>query len=351
MTLSGRLTVEAGAILEVSALGHAGGTTSGSPGTAPAGVTASASNAGGSHGSLGSLGANSGAAGEVFGSVYEPRYSGGGGSLASQGSGRRGGFGGGILAINAQEILVHGEIRAKGEDRLDGLSGGGGAGGSVLVTADLLSGSGSIDASGGSTKGGNFNPGGVGGGGRVALYVDALSGFDPATQARARGGARLNSSSVILNYAGPGTVYVKLPSQAHGTLYVDQGGTSGLPIPNSPLPSVGLGTVGATYADSADPAALWIEPADSAAKFALGCVGMWVRIEGTDYRVVDQTADRRRLLLGGASGIVDVGDAYRGVYKLDEVFVRGGAKLEFKDTNEVGTFTVDGSSSVLQNVP
>ena len=78
---------------------------------------------------------------------------------------------------------------------------------------------------------------------------------------------------------------------------------------------------------------------------------MWVRVNGSDYRVLAQTTDRRKLLLEGAAGIVDVTAAYRGVYKFDEVIVRGGSKLEFRDTNVVGTFTVDSTSSVIQSVP
>ena len=55
--------------------------------------------------------------------------------------------------------------------------------------------------------------------------------------------------------------------------------------------------------------------------------------------------------VGVGAGSVGTGAGYRGVYKFDEVFVRGGAKLEFRDTNVVGTFTVDSTSSVIQNVP
>ena len=159
-------------------------------------------------------------------------------------------------------------------------------------------------------------------------------------------------TTLLPSVPGPGTVYVKLPADTHGKLYVDQGGIiAGKAIPNSPLPAIGVGTIGTATADTATPTALWIEPADPLSKFALGAVGMWVRVDNTDYRVVAQTADRRKLLLAGAAGTVTSGAAYRGVYKFDEVFVRGGAKLEFRDTNVVGTFTVDSTSSVIQNVP
>jgi hypothetical protein len=250
------------------------------------------------------------------------------------------------------ELVLDGEIRAQGEKRQDnGSSDSSGAGGSVLITADLLSGTGLIDASGVDYRYYNYW-GGSGGGGRVALYVDAFSGFDPAAQVKVRGGALIHySGNVIQRYASPGTLYVKLPSQSYGTLYVDQGGISGKPIVNSPLPAIGIGTIGTTTADTLDADALWIEPSSPTAKFALGAVGMWVRVNGTDYRVIAQTADRRKLLLDAAVGAMQAGDGYRGVYKFDEVIVRGGSKLEFRDTNVVGTFTVDSTSSVIQNVP
>ncbi|HEX6904370.1 MAG TPA: carboxypeptidase regulatory-like domain-containing protein [Thermoanaerobaculia bacterium] len=349
MTLSGRLTVEAGAALDVTGLGYAGGSAANTPGAAPAGVAASLVDAGGSHGGIGSLGELAGPAGEVYGSVYEPRLGGGGGSMRF--SSRVAGGGGGTILLNVSELVLDGAILARGQkQQANGYTDSSGAGGSILITAGTLSGAGLIDASGGD-YGYNYW-GGSGGGGRVALYADTLSGFDPAAQIRARGGVLLNGATPAIRYASPGTFYVKLPADTHGKLYVDQGGIlAGKAIPNSPLPSIGVGTIGTATADTATPTALWIEPSDPNARFALGAVGMWVRVDGTDYRVIAQTADRRKLLLAGAAGTVTTGAAYRGVYKFDEVFVRGGAKLEFRDTNVVGTFTVDATSSVIQNVP
>ncbi|MBW8875524.1 MAG: hypothetical protein JF614_11225, partial [Acidobacteria bacterium] len=349
MTVSGRLTVESGAVLDVTGLGYLGGQSAGAAGSAPAGVTASASDAGGSHGGVGAVWGNPGPAGEVFGSVYQPLFPGGGG--ADKYSGSPGGNGGGVVNLNVGELVVDGQIRALGERKqTTGHGESGGAGGTVLITAHTVSGAGLIDASGGDYQAVSYY-GGSGGGGRVALYVDTFTGFDPATQARARGGATLGGASAGL-YASPGTVYVKQPQMTYGKLYVDQGGIlAGKSIPNSPLPAIGIGTVGTATADTVSTSALWIEPASPTAKFALGVVGMWVRLNTTDYRVIDQSADRRKLLLDGAAGAVQVGDGYRGVYKFDEVIVRGGSKLEFRDTNAVGTFTVDATSSVIQNVP
>ncbi len=356
-TVGGVLTVEASARIDVSGFGYLGGVAANSPGEAPAGVTASAIDAGGSHGGLGTLYSAAGPVGEVFGSVYQPRHSGGGGSLRTPATGRHGGNGGGVVVLNVGELALFGEIRAQGEGKTSGgLSEAGGAGGSVLVLADLVRGTGLIDVSGGQYRPNDSTVesqrAGSGGGGRVALYVDAFSGFDPVAQTRTRGGLLQNSGASTLGYASPGTVYVKLPSQTYGRLIVDQGGiVAGKPIANTPLPSIGAGVVGTVTADTLDPTALWIEPADPTAKLGLGVSGMWVRVGVADYRVIDQSADRRRLLLAGAAGTVQGGDGYRGVYKFDEIVVRGGSKLEFRDTNAVGTSTVDATSSVIQNVP
>ena len=351
MTVSGTLTVESGAVLDVSVLGYAGGPTSGSPGIAPTGVTAAASDAGGSHGGMGALGSTAGPAGDIYDSVYQPQLGGGGGSLRLAATGRHGGNGGGLLMLNVGQLVLNGQILAKGEQRTSvGNSDASGAGGSVVITVDTLSGTGLIDVSGGSYNA-QSQAGGAGGAGRVALYVGSFSGFDPVSQVKTWGGTVL-SNTTVTRYASPGTLFVKLPSQTYGKLYVDQGGiVAGKPIPNTTLPSIGVGTVGTATADTVTPTALWIVPSDANAKFALGTIGMWVRVNGTDYRVLDQTADRRQLLLAGALGAVHTGDSYRGVYKFDEVIVHGGAKLEFRDTNVVGTFTVDSTSSVIQNVP
>jgi hypothetical protein len=346
LTVSGTMTVESGAVLDVSYLGYAGGAALNAPGLAPSLVTASAYDAGGSHGGLGSLGGYTGPAGEIYDSVYQPQYAGGGGSLKNTATGRRGGNGGGALILNVGQLVLNGQIWAKGEQRADpGSTDSSGAGGTVLVTADTVSGAGTVDASGGSYNA-HFNWGGSGGGGRVVLYAGTFSGFDPVTQVKTRGGVLWDNTAVI-RYASPGTVFVKLPSQTYGKLYVDQGGiVAGKPIVNTTLPAIGTGTVGTATVDALTPTALWITPSSTTAKFSLGVIGMWVKINGSYYRVVDQTPDRRQLLLAGAAGAVQTGDTYRGVYRFDEVIVRGGAKLEFLDDREVTTFTIDSTSSV-----
>ncbi len=91
-----------------------------------------------------------------------------------------GGAGGGAIRITATgSVVVNGKISANG---LDGqasgaTSGGGGAGGSVWIEADSLSGSGLIEARGGSAADVQYQGGG-GGGGRVVVLCTASNTFN-----------------------------------------------------------------------------------------------------------------------------------------------------------------------------
>jgi len=218
----------------------------------------------------------------------------------------------------------------------------------VWIASASIAGSGTIDVRGGSYFEHNGYWGGSGGGGHVALEVDALGTFDPMTQVLAAGGKHTQSSgTVTVEWAGPGLVRVLTAAQTHGEVIVQPGDALGLTLPTTPLPAIGTGTVGTAEADAVDPADLWIEPADGATLFGVGVTGAWLRLDGTDYRVLDQTSDRRRLLLEGAAATVTVGDGYEGVYKLDKATVRGGAVLEFLDRAEIGVIDADGQSSVV----
>src|SRR6185312_5106815 len=136
----------------------------------------------------------------------------------------------------------------------------------------------------------------------------------------------------------------------YGALLVDQGATSGTAGTTVP-PSIGKGIVGAVYTEPGNATALWIEPQDSTRKFDLGVVGLWVRINGTDYAVIAQSDDRRRLLLAGAAGAVSVGNTYLGLYKFDTLNVKGRAALQFLDGAVIGsTTTASGSTLTLYDI-
>jgi hypothetical protein len=258
--------------------------------------------------------------------------------------------GGGVVEIEAGSVVLGGEILASGSSG-DQLSRAGGAGGTVRIVAGAMSGSGVVRADGGWIREywNTSQQVGSGGGGRVSLEVGSFAGFDPSVQVSASSAPRYYAGWLVQGCSAPGTVFVRDGAMTHGELRV--GSTTictGKPAPNTLLPTIGAGLVGSTEPDAETPADLWIEPADPNALFSLGVVGMTVRIDGGDYVVVEQSADRRRLLLAGAAGIVDVGDGYQGIYKFDTVTVRNGAVLEFLDPAEVGTWDVDANSQVIQ---
>ena len=124
--VAGAVVIEAGASLDVSGQGYAGGAPS-TPGAAPDGIDASTADAGGSHGGRG-ISADAGTAGEVYDSLYLPQQAGGGGAGDEDccGTGRPGG---GAIDLVAGELVLDGEILARG------VTGGSdrpaGAGGSV----------------------------------------------------------------------------------------------------------------------------------------------------------------------------------------------------------------------------
>ena len=348
-TISDTLLIEAGGRLDLSGRGFPGSGSSGSAnGGAPAGVTASTADAGGSHGGLGTRW-DAGSAGESFDSVYLPSLSGGGGARDQDGS-ADGRAGGGVIELDVGQVILEGEILSRGLG--DSSRRAAGAGGTVLITADSISGAGLIDASGGSTQPCcTSQRTGSGGGGRVALYTGLFDGFDPATQVIVQGGRRRDTNGSTSTFAGPGTTYIQVPASTFGDLRVDQGGAGGRSVALTPLPSIGNGIVGTTLVDAVDPTALWIEPQDLGTLFDLGVTGMAVRIDAIDYLVLDQTSDRRRVLLEAAAGVVSVGDAYQGIYRFDTVTAHGGARVVFDDEPDVGVFDIDAESQVIDNSP
>ena len=349
LNVPGVLTIESGGVLDATGQGYVGGTLSSLTGGAPSWVAGSEPNSGGSHGGAGVVGSDEGPAGEVYGSVYVPGLAGGGGShrdgVYASNYGRAGG---GVIELSVGELVLEGEIRSQGETTTY-YAHPAGAGGSVLVTAGVLRGGGLIDTSGGRVVY-CHSTSSPGGGGRVSLDVDSLVGFDPSLQVRAWGGD--NNCAVghgSLRVAAPGTVYVYESGDTYGDLYI-LNSEPGKPPLTTVLPRLGVGTVATVTADGTDPAAGWLLPVEPVAGephlFALGVQGMWTRINGIDYAVLDQRPERTEVLLDGAAGVVQPGDGFQGVYKFDRVVVRSGAVLEFPDTAEVGVYDMDADSGV-----
>ena len=237
--ITGTLTIESGASLDVTGQGFAGGIPR-EPGGAPAGITPSTADAGGSHGGRG-IRADAGDGGEVYDSVYVPQQAGGGGAGDEDCCGD-GHPGGGVIELRSGEVVLNGEILARG------VSGGSnrpaGAGGSILLEATRITGSGTIDASGGHSVA-NGEPTGPGGGGRVALYADELVGFDPALQVAVYGGRRQNGATVF-NFRLSRNDLCAPRDSLYGDLLIDNGeDANGNDRPSAAtiLPTLGAGSV------------------------------------------------------------------------------------------------------------
>lgn len=134
---------------------------------------------------------------------------GGGGARGSSPAAGGGGGGGGALSLVAEGTLTLGasaQLRAVGGTGGVGpttgnpVGGGGGSGGGILLAADVIDFSATLDVRGGN---GGFNtvsadrPGGGGGGGRAALYYNTLLGATPVvgTNVLLTGGATEGSAT------------------------------------------------------------------------------------------------------------------------------------------------------------
>lgn len=158
---------------------------------------------GGGNGGAGARGGNSwnsnlavgGYGGAAFPAAPNRLAMGGGGGAASSNNGNNpsphGGVGGGIVLIRADQLAGTGTVNVNGgagttPNPVNDGGGGGGAGGSVLVLANGQTGSLTINAQGGA--GGNADPGGVahgpggGGGGGVVFVNDSISAVINTTQ-------------------------------------------------------------------------------------------------------------------------------------------------------------------------
>jgi hypothetical protein len=256
-----------------------------------------------------------------------------------------GGAGGGVIRIEVDELVVDGLITAAGESGSD--AGAGGAGGTLVVRAGVVRGTGLLDVAGGY---GSLEAGfelGAGAGGRLVVDAALFDGFDPATQARAGGGLAPADPPSPDGCAASGTALVRVAGGTYGELRVLGACPGAAAQISTVLPAIRSGQVAASEPDPVVPDDLWFEPADPATFFSLGVVGHFVRIEGTDYRVVAQSEDRRRLRLEGATATVEEGDAYAGVLKLDRVVVAGEAVLEVPDLAEVGEWVVAPGAQVI----
>ena len=207
VTVGGNLTVDVGSSIDATRRGYGDGQ---GPATAQGVNNQSAA----SHGGQGSY--NSGNSPSLpYGSIVTPTNIGCGG--VSIGSGDHTlAYGGGAVILNvAGTTALNGLLLANGGPRDGNCTA---AGGSIYLTTSRLTGSGTINARGGTATA--ARPGG--GGGRIAIVLtNGTASYTDFTGSISACG--LGSSA-----GGPGTVYLRAPGQAlnAGTLIVDNGGVT-----------------------------------------------------------------------------------------------------------------------------
>ncbi|MBP7831231.1 MAG: DUF2341 domain-containing protein, partial [Kiritimatiellae bacterium] len=195
LTVSGTLYISTNCSINVSGRGYLPGRTY--PNTTN---NASTGNTGGSYGGLGG-----GTTSPVYGDFRNPNEPGSGSGPINGSS-----AGGGLVRIAAGTLHVDGGIYANGNNA--GGAGGGAAGGGIRLDVGTLKGSGQITCNGG-TGDTQYSPNGYGGGGgRIAVYYDAVDGFDLTNRLSALGATGAGHGSA-------GTIFLKQGSEP-GTLLI-----------------------------------------------------------------------------------------------------------------------------------
>lgn len=219
LTITGDVFVDAASRIDVSGRGHTPGVGPGAP------VPGGPGGAGGaSHGGNGSAGGAGRARGPAYSSLSQPAQLGSGGGNGAPGN--SGGAGGGFVRLTVGgTCTVNGALRANGQSgpgATQAAYGGGGSGGSIWLSAQLLAGFGSIEASGGGGQNFTFDPtvaSGAGGGGRIALEY-STNNFVGTLEAL--GGV---GSGTTTNSGGAGTIFLKDRASTHGDLLLDNAGS------------------------------------------------------------------------------------------------------------------------------
>jgi len=280
------------------------------------GATTPGNETGGSH--IGIGGPYNLPQGTTYGSVYRPMEAGGG-------PGGGGVYGGGVIRLEAAEVVVNGAIRSNGGSWNDR----GGAAGSVWIKTTKISGSGAVEAIGGASC--------WGGGGGGAVSIEYTEGTLPIRRT-------YSGDSYCYNYeGGAGSSYVKGPASTYGDLTVDNAGYNGQP---TALPSLGMGAAQAgsngpmlviEYAPAPYFVSHYVEVTDAA-----GVVkGIW--------RILDITATTLTLAPNGSETInIQPGDFWRGTYRFDKITLRN-AIVQTADRVLYNNLDKDGPSNLRVN--
>ena len=310
------IEIETNSSINVSGRGYLGGrngANTNSCGMTLGNLPGSQPRSGGSYGGVGSWYDGAAGPGPVYGQPDEPVYLGSGGSIGGSAS-YPGGNGGGRVRIEAGTLVVDGQVNANGAMGAENWAGSG-SGGSIWIKAGLVRGSGLITANGGANDSG-------GGGGRILVEYGSLGGTNDD----------LNGTRNIQAYGGhpegwgsAGTVLLKGPGAQYGDLVIDDGLTSGTGAA-TPLTMLGFGCVQGLTADTFVP--------DGGVYFGSSMLkGLEINpnlSQSQTFEVVDNSCTSIVVRAAGATNLASVSSnlaAYAGVYRFDNLTIRGGGNL------------------------
>lgn len=224
-----RIVIEEGATLTATGAGYAGHDSDAGDGPG-AGKAGSSALPGGGGAYAGHGGEGTGAActplaaalgGSAYASSAELELGSAGGAAGDVTPGNAGGRGGGIIVLEAAEVVLEGRVEASGNDGTapSGIGSGGGAGGAILIITSKLEvgASGSIVASGG--RGGQSvdASGGGGSGGLVVLRAPAVP-FSPDVVGGASGAcSAVTGASGLVEWQTPLTDCVDVDGDGHAS--------------------------------------------------------------------------------------------------------------------------------------
>ena len=312
------VTVDGGAVLDVSGRGYPAG-------YGPSATFAASSSKGASHGGRGAHSTLS-ARVEAYDDLQAPTWAGGGGGVGSA-------PGGGVLRVHARHSASLDTVRANANPTGSATpsSSAGGAGGAIWLSAVDAMVVGALEARGAD----GFNTGYAGGGGgRAALYADTLGGglagatYDAAFDGvlDLRGGGVFTSGA-----AGAGTAFLQSARFEQGALIIDNESQASQ-RDSTPLRG-GRGVVSAADATSITVA-------------STGPLGAWTPVgralsvdaaQGTasladnDLFVVTGQSGARLFLDADPTALAPVGKTWAFAYALDHLEISGNAQVDAAD--------------------
>ena len=206
------ITIDDGGALHSDSLGYRPSDTKQGEVNFGKGATHSLGSSGAGHGGTSGRGAETNLTGQPYGHLYQPFVHGSAG-------GGDGGQGGGMLWLNATNMIeIDGRLSASGGNAT-GAAGGGGSGGSIWVNCRVFRGLGVIAANGGDQYLGSGSSGGGGAGGRIAVYLWINNTY--LGDYESHGGKTFTGSA---QPGGPGTVLLYHEEHDHEILYINNDG-------------------------------------------------------------------------------------------------------------------------------